>query len=308
MAKLTLDDSDPRVQAARQAEKKLFGYYGLKPKESFVLAGGVKTRLLEFGEGKPLLIVPGNTGDGYVFAALLPHLHGRRVILLNRPGGGLSEGMDHNSVSMRAFATQALTDVLDALSLDSVPVIAHSMGGHWSLWLCMDAPHRVSALGLLGVPGNVLGTRPPALLRLASRKPINRLILKLVTPKARGKALRGLVFMGHKKEFVSNLPVELAECYYRFQNLPHYPISSLSLMEQMSKEENSITAKQLQAIDKRVVMLWGENDTFGKADTGRAISEALCGSSFVPLAGCGHLPWLERPEECAKSLLRHFED
>ncbi|HXL92141.1 MAG TPA: hypothetical protein VN969_24640 [Streptosporangiaceae bacterium] len=67
------------------------------------------------------------------------------MIVLNRPGGGLS--------------------VLGGLGIDRVPIIAHSMGSHWSQWFAMGRPDRVTALALLGVPGNVLTTRPPLALR-----------------------------------------------------------------------------------------------------------------------------------------------
>jgi hypothetical protein len=47
---------------------------------------GIRVRISETGEGDPVVIVPGNTGDGFPFIPLLPHLRGRRVITINRPG------------------------------------------------------------------------------------------------------------------------------------------------------------------------------------------------------------------------------
>jgi len=89
-----LHQDDPRVIAAQQAERRLYGYYGLEPAHHPVALPrlGLRVRLTEVGSGPPVLVVPGNTGDGFPFAPLIPHLPGRRVIVLNRPGGGLSEG------------------------------------------------------------------------------------------------------------------------------------------------------------------------------------------------------------------------
>jgi 2-hydroxy-6-oxonona-2,4-dienedioate hydrolase len=65
-------------------------------------------RISEFGEGPPIIIVPGNTGDAFPLASLVAGSAGRPVIAVNRPGGGLSEGIDHRTVDIRRFA------VLDA--------------------------------------------------------------------------------------------------------------------------------------------------------------------------------------------------
>src|SRR5450432_3714939 len=125
---LTLDDSDPKVIAARNAERELFRFYGLDAKEHYIILPeqGIKVRVLETGEGEPMVIVPGNTGDAFVLASLLAELKGRRIFAINRPGGGLSEGMDHTTVNIREFAHQSLTTVLEALGLKNVDVVAHS--------------------------------------------------------------------------------------------------------------------------------------------------------------------------------------
>ena len=90
-AALTLSDNDPKVIAARAAEKALFDHYGLRAKEHYVTLAqqGIRVRVLEIGNGEPVVIVPGNTGDVFPLASLLAELKGRRIIAINRPGGGL---------------------------------------------------------------------------------------------------------------------------------------------------------------------------------------------------------------------------
>jgi pimeloyl-ACP methyl ester carboxylesterase len=319
---LLLDDTDPRVIAAVDAEGRLFAHYGFTAAVRFVpLPMGIRVRVVEVGpaapqsgrpkSGNPIVIVPGNTGDGFPFIPLLPELKGRQIIIINRPGGGLSEGMDHRRVDIRHFAVETLTAVFDALGLVRVPVIAHSMGGHWSLWFAMDRPERVASLCLLGVPGNVIDTCAPPPLRLASIPGINRLLFRLITPKAKDKALKGLSFMGHSARTVAALPPEMADCYFHFQRLPHYAVSSLSLMEKTntltgSKPEVRITAEQLGTVRQPVLMLWGEHDPFGSVEAGRTIAGALPGAlpgkkpgaEFHLIPNGGHLPWLDDPAVC----------
>lgn len=308
---LTLNYDDPRVVAALDAEQRLFDFYGLKAKTRFIqLSGlGIRIRVTEIGSGKPVLIVPGNTGDSFPLAPLMAELKDRRIIVLNRPGGGLSEGIDHSKVDFRELAVQTITAVLDAFELDSVPIIGHSIGGHWSLWVAMDRPERVSALVLLGVPGNIIGTGPPFALRLLSVPVLNRLLFKLVMPKEPGQSLRGLSFMGHSPEALARLPEAMADCYYYFQKLPNYQISSLSLMGRGNlfgaRLEDRINAEQLKRVQQPVMLLWGTNDPFGGVETGREIAKILPSSEFHAIENGGHLPWLDNPAECG-SLARDF--
>jgi 2-hydroxy-6-oxonona-2,4-dienedioate hydrolase len=299
---LTLDYNCTGVIAARDAEDRLFDFYGIRAKDHYMPIPGlkIKMRITEIGSGPPVVVVPGNTGDVFPLIPLLASLKGRRIIAINRPGGGLSEGMDHRTVDIRKFAVQTITAVFDAFNLDSAPIIAHSMGGHWSLWMTMDNPHRVRALILLGVPGNVISTRPPLALRLMGVPLLNRLLFKLVSPRDTAHSLRGLSFMGHSAEIVAALPEAMADCYYHFQKLPHYKISAISLME---KGVPRITAEQLNTISRPVMLYWGTNDPFGNVETGREIAWFIHDAEFNAVKDAGHLPWLENPELCGRVAL-----
>lgn len=303
-APLTLDATDPRVIAARNAEKELFDFYGLQATDQYILlpGQGIRVRVSAMGSGEPLVIVPGNTGDVFPLAALLAQLTGRRLIAINRPGGGLSEGIDLNTVDVRQFAVQTLDTVLAALNLTQVDIVAHSMGAHWSLWLALDRPQRVRTLTLLGNPGNVMKGKPPLLLRLATKPPLNRLFFRLLLPADKDKALRSLKTMGHSEQTLTQLPKELGNSYYCFRKLPHYLVSAMSLMENVAPQ---IDAAQLQALVQPTQLLLGTKDTFASVETGASIVAALPHGELHTLAGAGHLPWLESPAECGR-LLKDF--
>jgi pimeloyl-ACP methyl ester carboxylesterase len=308
-AELVLRNDDGRVRAARKAEEEFFGCYHIKPAVHYILLEGynIHVRCAEIGAGEPVVIVPGNTGDGFPFIPLIPELRDKRIIIINRPGGGLSDGMNHRGVDIRAFARETIVTVLDFFRIERASIIAHSIGGHWSLWFAMDEPDRVDSLALLGVPGNILTTCPPFLLRLASVPKFNRLPFSFITPKT--KTLRSLMFMGHSEEKLNLLPGHLAECYFYFQKLPFYGISSLSLMEKFnclsgSRPELRIGEGELKSIGKRVLLIWGAKDPFGKVETGRRIAQLLPRGEFYELPGGGHLPWLDDPGKCGELILR----
>jgi pimeloyl-ACP methyl ester carboxylesterase len=295
------------VAAALNAEQRLFDFYGLAAKTHFIpLAGqGIRVRVTEIGSGAPVLMVPGNVGDVFPLAPLMAQIQGRRILAINRPGGGGSDGIDYGALDFRKFAVQTLITVLDAFALGRVPIIAHSIGGHQSLWLALDHPERVSSLTLLGVPGNLLSTCPPFALRLLSVPVLNRLLYRLITPASPAQALKGLSFVGHSSETLARLSPAMAECTYYFQKLPHVQIASLSLMRRVtrlwgSRPEIRLTAQQLKRVHQPAMFLWGTRDPFGRVETGREIAKLLPVSEFHAIRGAGHLPWLDNPAECGR--------
>ncbi|MBI9051530.1 MAG: alpha/beta hydrolase [Anaerolineaceae bacterium] len=309
---LTLDKKNPRVIAAQESEQQLYDYYGLQVKHHSIPLPhtGINIRVTDIGSGDPVVIVPGNTGDAFPLVPLMAKLKGRRIIAINRPGGGLSEGLDHRTVDFRELAVHTLNTVWDAFALNNVPVIAHSIGGHWSLWMALDQPQRVSSLTLLGVPGNLVSTSPPFALRLLSLPIINGLLFDLISPKSIQKALNGLAFMGHSKEGLAQLPDAMSECYFHFQKLPHYKISSLSLMRHINRLTGSnpqitLTAQQLQQVQQPTQFLWGTNDPFASIVTGRQIASLLPNAQFHAIEAGGHLPWLDKPAVCG-NLISEF--
>ena len=302
LANLALDPHGPKVIAAWEAEEKLFRFYGLSAKEHFIPLADqdLNVRVLEIGEGEPLLVVPGNTGDVFPLASLLAELKGRRIIAINRPGGGLSDGMDHNLVNIRPFAVDTLETILDAFDLAAVDIVAHSIGAHWSLLLAMSKPERVRSLSLLGNPGNVMQGRPPFFLRLLGKRSLNKFLIKLLLPKDQDHALNSLVTVGHSREFVNTLPKELSHCYHAFRYLPNYEISLLSLMENAPA---TITGNQLGTIRQPVQLLLGDHDTFASVATGQAIIAAIPNGQLHMIKDTGHLPWLERPQACGTIIM-----
>lgn len=79
--------SDSR-QDFEQAEERVLERYGLVPTSRVIKLGepALHVRVLEFGEGRPLLLVPGNGAIAVAWAPLLAELSGRRAIVLDRPG------------------------------------------------------------------------------------------------------------------------------------------------------------------------------------------------------------------------------
>jgi non-heme chloroperoxidase len=99
------------------------------------LSDGVRLSYLEAGSGKPLVMVPGWSQTAIQFKHQLAGLSGRyRVIAFDPRGQGESAKPDHGYHLSRL--AMDLREVLDALALDEVTLLGHSLGATtiWCFW------------------------------------------------------------------------------------------------------------------------------------------------------------------------------
>ncbi len=131
-------------------------------------ADGARLHYLTCGEGEPLLLLHGRGNAGALFGPIFAPLAAqRRVITLDLPGWGLSDkqpftGHDARD-ALRVWMDGALA-LMDALGLEQVDLLGHSMGGLTALGLALDHPTRVNSLILVDAGG--LGRTMPLDLRL----------------------------------------------------------------------------------------------------------------------------------------------
>src|SRR5687768_9504703 len=95
-----------------------------------------ETQLFELGSGPPLLYVHGGLGGAYEVVPILAALaEGHRVLAVERPGHGLADPFDYRGVDLLAHGRTFLRDVVDALDLATVDVVANSLGAFLSVAL-----------------------------------------------------------------------------------------------------------------------------------------------------------------------------
>ncbi|MDX1619222.1 MAG: alpha/beta hydrolase [Balneolaceae bacterium] len=311
---LTIDPSDPRVKAARSAEERLHRHHHLSCTEHRIELDEpeIRIRVLEAGRGAPVILMPGGIGDAWIWSSLMGHMEGFRMIAVNRPGGGLSDGVDHRDVDLRTLATDTLSAVLDHFELTSAPIIANSMGGLWSFWFALDRPERVRALAQVGTPALILGTSAPLPMRLQSIPGLNRLLVKLMVPKNLEQARDLPTFLGHPESVGEEWPEAAAACSYHFSRLPTFTTSWLSLMERVltptgAEADVRIEEEELRQVSQPTLFLWGSGDPFGSLEVARRAERAVPDARLLEV-GVGHLPWWDEAGECARLIEKFFSD
>lgn len=306
-----VDPDDSRSRMALEAERRLFAHYGLDYKVHSVEMDepGLRLRVLEVGEGPPLLMVPGGAGDAQFFAPLMAHLRGWRMIAINRPGGGMSDAVDHRRVDVRQLAVRTIETVADAFALEGVPIVCNSMGGLWSFWYALANPDRVSSMVQMGCPALALNTSAPFLLRLMGVPGIRRLILPNMRPADVDGALDGLRFQGSRQEDIQRMSRVLAEAFYAFGNLPTFLETWKTLIAAVStitgaNPRYQLRAEELRRVQVPVLLIWGDRDPFGGLEVAREVARVLPNATLHEMP-TGHLPFLDKPEETG-ALVRAF--
>jgi pimeloyl-ACP methyl ester carboxylesterase len=103
-----------------RAEKRVWERYGVDTTTRYVelREPALRVRVLECGDGRPLLFVPGDGAIAAAWAPLLGELSGCRAVVLDRPGFGLSDRFDYRGADLRRHSVDLLRALLDALELD----------------------------------------------------------------------------------------------------------------------------------------------------------------------------------------------
>lgn len=107
---------------------------------------GVTLEVLDFGgTGSPLLLLPGLGATAHSFDELAPRLAQRhRVFAMTRRGTGYSSRPEHGFDTPRL--AQDVLAVMDALRMDQVVLVGHSIAGDELTWLGGHHPARFRGL------------------------------------------------------------------------------------------------------------------------------------------------------------------
>jgi pimeloyl-ACP methyl ester carboxylesterase len=292
------------------AERRLFEVYGLEAESRFLELRDphMRARVIETGEGAPVVLVHGGGGVGTTWAPLMAKMSGARLVVVDRPGFGLSDGFDYRGIDLRRHAVAFLESLLDALGIERAAFVGNSMGGLWSFWLALDRPERVSTLAQLGSTALLMGTMAPLPMRLLSVPGLNRLMLAAKKPSPE-QARRFLVRLGHDEAVIDRqLPEEFFEMVAAYQKLPDYAAAWSTLVERCltlrgAAPDVRLGEEELRRVQKPTHFIWGDGDVFGAPEIGERAVRVMPEAEIEAVSG-GHLPWLDEPECCAEAVLR----
>ena len=249
---------------------------------------GRKLHYIREGEGEPLLLIQGLSGNhlhwGDDFLGLLrPHFE---TIVYDHRGIGHSAQVD-GPFTIPDLADDA-AGLLDALDIDSAHVMGISMGGMTAQELALRHPQRIRTLTLgctyCGGEDNALGD-PAVLQRLAELM------------------MSGQVDEAMRYGFEVNVSPEYASEPANFELVKRIaaelPASLEILMLQVQAIMSHDTSDRLGQIEAPTLVIHGTVDQMLPVSNAHAIAARIPGSRLEILEGIGHAFWWERPQESA---------
>ena len=297
--------SDDHANTAFElAERRLFAACGVQVASRRVPLADppVAVRVLEAGDGPPLVLVHGSGMSASTWAPLMPYLGTRRLIAFDLPGFGLSDAFDYSGRPLRAHAVAQLTSLLDALSLERVPIVGTSLGGMWALCLAVDAADRIAAVASLGVPAVALpGMHGDPFFTALSTPGVRHLAARIRLPNVattRRSLARGVI----GPRAAERAPDGFFEVVHQGMRQPGFRTAMLSHMSLAMRRgrprpENLLSEAELGQLTVPVLMIWGEEDPYGDPEIGRRACALIPDARLEVIPG-RHAPFLDDPERC----------
>lgn len=294
----------PEQQEFLEVQGRLLDHYHAEARDRFVEIQDppMRVHLLEAGKGAPVVLFHGGDGEGANFAGLIGALQGRvHSFAVDRPGNGLSDAFDYRKTDLRRHAVAFVTSVLDALGLESATLVGGSMGGYFALATALDRPERVRDVVLLGMPVGV-SRHVPLPLRIIAGVPglATRFMGRVGTIEGQHDQYRK---MFHTDPTL--LPPEHFEVRLLSQRMGAARTWSVMLPRVAGlrgMRDEVFLGDELDRITQRVLIVWPEHDMAPIA-AGEAAARRMPHSTFVPIPGGGHFPYMELPERTAQLIL-----
>jgi 2-hydroxy-6-oxonona-2,4-dienedioate hydrolase len=258
-----------------------------------------KTQVLELGSGSPLLYVHGGLGGAYEVVPILAALaKNHRVLAVDRPGHGLADPFDYEGVDLLEHARTFLGDILDALELSTVDVVANSMGALWCVAFGIDAPSRVSRIGLVGAPFGI--ARRPPLLMLPFGLPLigprlGRHVLSNATRDGSRKFWDHLLVEHPERLDDLLLDVDVAHTRRNVASLLSL-IACIADWRRLGYRRELLLGERWRDLTIPTLLLWPEHDAFGSPEAGETLVTTNPNLRLVRLPGAGHIPWIDDPD------------
>jgi pimeloyl-ACP methyl ester carboxylesterase len=224
-----------------------------------------------------LVLIHGAGGDHLFWPPELRRLPGYRVITLDLPGHGKTEGPGRQSVQDYA---RDVAEFIDLVSLSRAVFVGHAMGGAIALALALDYPDRVAGIGLISTGPSL--PIPSAVIENAANRSTLPLAIKSLQELSFGSQtpgnLKGIVFKRLSETRQTLLLDDLLAC------------DRFNLID------------RLDAIRTPVLVVCGTEDKLTPIHFSEILSRQIPGAALQTVEGAGHMLVLEQPSRLAKLL------
>ena len=264
--------------------------------ERMISVEGVDVHYFDFrpwAPGPPLLFLHGYSGCGYEAYFFQDDLGPRRVIAPDLPGHGKSGKPDIDYDL--GYYLEFLRGFMQALRLDHVVLVGHSMGGKIAAaYAALDGSSvdrliLIAPYGLDGEVGDFIGA-------LSNTGELVDISFNLHSQALMDLVLRLEIFHDHTR-----IPQDLVDYISDATFFSENGIGALANITRNTIARNPID-ELLPQILVPTLIIWGENDRLLKFRYAAEFHGLIAGSTLVSIGECGHMPHVEQQEATADAI------
>ena len=233
---------------------------------------GARIWCASYGSGPPVVLLHGGLGHSGNWGHQVPALleGGRRVVLIDSRGHGRST-RDHRPFTYERMASDALA-VMDALGVDTAPLVGWSDGACVALIVAMEAAERVEGVLFFGCNMDPSGTKD-----LEPNATVER------------------CFARHTKDYVA------------LSATPGDFDAFVRDVGTMMATQPNYAAAELASIRVPVTVVHSEHDEFIRREHAEYLARTIPGAELVLLRGVSHFAPLQRPAQFNAMTLRFLD-
>lgn len=260
---------------------------GLEYSIRHVQVGEWSTRVLEHGQGEPLIVMHGTGGHLEAFVPNLRALGAHyRVTLFDYAGHGwtTTATRDLEIVDYEKH----LLGLMEALGIESAHLSGESLGGWVAAKFAAAHPERARSL-LLNTPGGTMAT-PEVMERIRS------LSQAAADDPSEERIRARLEWLMADPATVTDELVAVRRGVYSRPGFAQSMRHILCLQDPEIRRRNLITDDELASIRVPTLVIWTSDDPSGPAGAGLEMAERIPGGRFQLIEGAGHWPQWEQRE------------
>lgn len=248
------------------------------------------TRYIEAGTGYPTLLVHGvgyTAGAHSWFLNIGPLSTRLRVLAIDAMGWGKGKGFLQQEYSF-AYLADHIREFQDAMGVEKMNLVGHSMGGWLASLFAYESPHRLNKLVLVASGGAM----PRQLQSMVEFQPPTRdQVLQQLKQTVRADRVDFEAHADYLYALTQN-PDRLA-CYRRI----------MTHMNNMETRQRYNTVRRFPHIHVPTLVVWGRNDQTNALEMGEMTHKGIRGSKMIVFDNCGHFIPTEKPDDFNRALL-----
>ena len=257
-----------------------------------------------FGHGPPVVLLHGLAATKLSYLPLLPALAERyRVIVPDLPGHG--ESTKPRARYTPPYFARIIHALFDEMELNEATVVGNSMGGRIALEVACSFPHRVTSLILLDPAA--AGLPFPLYARLLGLLPTG--VGAIPVPWRKRIVVTAIRQMFADPERLPRAGyVAAADEFIRIYRKGRARMALLSAMRGLIADEPETFWRRAKQVAVPTLIVWGRDDRLVPVGLGHRLANTIPDARLEVLAGVGHVPQFEKPEETRELVLGFLDE